>query len=54
METIYKKQYVTPELEIVILDNEISLALESNPPNGPDEITWSNSVSQIDPFKMNV
>ena len=32
-----KKTYITPELEIVILDNEISLVLASNPPAGPGE-----------------
>jgi hypothetical protein len=33
-----KKVYTTPEIELVILDNEISLALESvMPPAGPDE-----------------
>jgi hypothetical protein len=32
-----KQPYVCPEIEIVFLDNEISLALTSNPPIGPDE-----------------
>lgn len=32
-----KKKYKTPRIEIIILDNEISLALESTPPVGPDE-----------------
>ena len=36
MET--KKTYMTPSIELIILDNEISLALESNPPVGPDEV----------------
>lgn len=31
------QKYVRPEIEIIVLDNEISLALESNPPFGPDE-----------------
>lgn len=35
MET--KKTYITPQVEIVELDNEISLALESSPPEGPNE-----------------
>ena len=32
-----KKKYIAPYIEIIFLDNEISLALESNPPAGPDE-----------------
>ena len=32
-----KKTYSTPELICIQLDNEISLALESNPPFGPEE-----------------
>ncbi len=45
MET--KKQYTVPVIEIIILDNEISLALESAPPVGPSE-TLNNVQS---PFK---
>jgi len=33
-----KKKYIAPRIEWIQLDNEISLALESNPPVGPDEI----------------
>lgn len=32
-----KKKYNVPLMERVILDNEISLALESLPPDGPNE-----------------
>lgn len=32
-----KLKYESPAIEIVLLDNEISLALESSPPNGPTE-----------------
>lgn len=35
MET--KKKYITPRIEWIPLDNEISLALESAPPAGPSE-----------------
>lgn len=35
MET--KKKYITPRIEWIPLDNKISLALESNPPEGPNE-----------------
>jgi hypothetical protein len=32
-----KKKYFAPQIELIALDNEISLALESLPPIGPDE-----------------
>jgi hypothetical protein len=48
MET--KIKYTAPHIEIVILDNEISLALESNPPSGPSETL--NSFQS--PFKENI
>ncbi len=32
-----KKKYFAPFVELIVLDNEISLALESTPPLGPDE-----------------
>lgn len=44
-----KKIYKNPEIELVSLDNEISLALESNPPAGPGELTNFNQQS---PFKQ--
>jgi hypothetical protein len=37
-----KKIYIAPELEIVILDNEISLVLATNPPAGPGENNQEN------------
>jgi hypothetical protein len=47
-----KKKYITPAIEIITLDNEISLALASEPPFGPGELVV-NSVDQFqnDPFK---
>jgi hypothetical protein len=33
-----KKKYLKPRIEIIFLDNEISLALESTPPDGPGEV----------------
>jgi hypothetical protein len=33
-----KKKYKTPRIEIIFLDNEISLELESTPPEGPNEV----------------
>jgi len=41
METI-KKKYTVPVIEIISIDNEISLALESAPPTGPFEIVKNN------------
>jgi hypothetical protein len=32
-----KIKYIAPTIELVKLDNEISLALESIPPYGPEE-----------------
>lgn len=32
-----KNTYKSPQIEIIVLDNEISLALESTPPEGPGE-----------------
>ena len=41
-----KKKYISPRIEWIPLDNEISLALESSPPEGPGEIS-ENTNSQI-------
>lgn len=50
MET--KKQYTLPAIEIILLDNEISLALESSPPLGPGESASLAPEFAIDqPFK---
>lgn len=49
MET--KKIYKAPQIELIILDNEISLALESNPPAGPSE---SFNFNPENPFKEEV
>ncbi len=43
-----KKIYTAPQLELILIDNEISLALESAPPAGPSETL--NSVQN--PFKQ--
>jgi len=40
-----KKKYITPRIEWIPLDNFISLALESNPPSGPNEASVSNTNS---------
>lgn len=48
-----KKQYLAPIIEIVELDNEISLQLESAaPPSGPDEgASLAPDYTKNDPFK---
>ena len=40
--TEIKKTYITPEIELIVLDNEISLAMESTEDNDPmtDPNTW--------------
>ncbi len=45
-----KKTYTAPQIEFIILDNEISLALESAPPFGPEE---TNNVQIPEYFKNN-
>lgn len=34
---VIKREYQSPAIERVVLDNEISLSLNSLPPDGPDE-----------------
>ena len=47
-----KRTYVKPLIERMILDNEISLILESDPPGGPFELTsTTHDQSAYDPFK---
>ena len=43
-----KKKYIKPRIEWIPLDNEISLALESNPPVGPNE--FADKVNTQTPF----
>ncbi len=53
MET--KKKYTAPEIGLVELDNEISLALESSPPAGPDEgALLTPEYMNKDPFTNNM
>ena len=51
--SLEKRTYITPAVECVKLDNEISLALESAPPAGPFE-TNASEYKNGDPFKANV
>jgi len=48
-----KQLYSIPTIEQIELDKRISLALESTPPEGPNELTWTksgyfNHISLID------
>lgn len=47
-----KKKYIQPAISCIELDNEISLALQSSPPEGPNEIGLGNSVDN--PMKQNL
>ena len=52
MKTTLKKKYIVPDIEIISLDNEISLALDSTPPFGPDEnASLTPEYFKNDPFK---
>lgn len=42
-----RKLYISPDVKIVVLDNEISLALQSTPPTGPDESYNNFSLSTL-------
>jgi hypothetical protein len=50
------KTYTAPIIELIILDNEISLALESTPPAGPNEgnNTLVPEFFNNDPWKNNL
>ena len=54
--TTEKKQYVQPVIECIELDNDISLQLESDLPDGdPSNPEWSsNDTFNNDPYKGNL
>jgi hypothetical protein len=53
MET--KKKYTAPRIECIPLDNEISLALQSEPPLGPGEsLSLTSEYMNNDPFRNNL
>lgn len=50
-----KRMYNCPEIVCIELDNEISLALQSIPPEGPGEsISLVPQYMNNDPFKNNM
>lgn len=50
----FKRLYTSPRIELIILDNEISLALESSPPAGPEETSTNLPFNfNNNPFKGN-
>lgn len=46
-----KRIYISPEIVSIELDNDISLALESNPPLGPEESMNHYDNFNSDPLK---
>jgi hypothetical protein len=51
-----KNRYITPQIDLIELDNEISLALTSAPPVGPGETLNSSSAPEYlnsNPLKIN-
>ena len=52
---IENRTYTAPSIEQIQLDNEISLALESTPPTGPNEgYLKAPEYMNHDPFKTNL
>jgi hypothetical protein len=49
-----KRTYKMPNIERIKIDAEISLALESTPPEGPDETSQAPECFNNDPFKTNL
>lgn len=50
-----KKKYSTPIIELIVLDNEIALELQSAPPTGPDEAAnYMPEIFKHTPFEKNM
>jgi hypothetical protein len=50
-----KSPYISPDIRMIKLDNEISLQLESAPPEGPQETSEiTPEYFNNDPFKANL
>jgi len=57
IETTNKKSYLTPQIEQILLDNEISLTLDSTtPPEGPGEsgTGYAPEFMKNDPLRNNL
>ena len=55
MEATIKQKYTIPIIEKIILDNQFSLALESEPPFGPGEtIVKTPDYFNNNPFNSNL
>ena len=53
IQNIEKREYTAPAIEQILLDNEISLALESTPPAGPNEgYLKAPEYMNSDPYKL--
>lgn len=49
-----RKLYITPSINTISIDNEISLVLESQPPTLDNENFSINQMYNNDPFKNNI
>jgi len=49
-----KRIYNNPEIFCIKLDNEISLTLDSTPPEGPGETGQSMQINEMNPFKDSI
>lgn len=50
-----KREYCSPVIEQIMLDHEISLTLDSTPPEGPGEsLTKAPEYFNNDPFKGSI
>ncbi len=50
-----KRTYLTPEVACILLDNEISLQLQSaTPPNSGDEVNNAPNYINSNPFKTEI
>lgn len=49
------RKYLAPKIEVIQLDNEISLQLQSTPPEGPGEsASLSTEYMKTNPFKTEI
>ncbi|MCX6308035.1 MAG: hypothetical protein NTY32_04080 [Bacteroidia bacterium] len=54
--TTIKRAYDAPQIEAILLDNEISLVLASAPGDPPDDTGWGAHLEKTppNPFKENL